>query len=196
MSLLPGKQQHRCLPGVALATSVATWCCSVSGSYRISGAPMLLRLAGTSRVHPGFRIRGHVFGWPPGQVRLDQGNLWLAEDFLSKGVARFREAGDQPGEAEALVGLGSVRCAQHQPEAAIEHGQRALALFRKVGDPVGQASALSGLAQALADAGEPGRRARRPPWRWPWLTRPAIRTSRPGRRSKASQIFMHKKGVS
>ena len=42
MLLRPGKLPPRCLPGVAVATSVPARCCCVPGSYRLGAFLVLL----------------------------------------------------------------------------------------------------------------------------------------------------------
>ena len=64
-----------------------------------------------------------------------------------------RLSGDQPGEAQALHGLGTVhlRLGRHEQAADLLH--QALVLFRQIGDHVGQARALGNLGTARARLG-------------------------------------------
>jgi tetratricopeptide (TPR) repeat protein len=80
---------------------------------------------------------------------------YYADALTLNGHARdaARLSGDQPGEAEALHGLGTVhlRLGRHEQAADLLH--QALALFRQIGDHVGQARALGNLGTAQARLG-------------------------------------------
>jgi len=67
-----------------------------------------------------------------------------------------RLSGDQPGEAEALHGLGTVHLRLGRHEQAADLLQQALVLFGQIGDDVGQARALGNLGTAQARLGRYG----------------------------------------
>jgi tetratricopeptide (TPR) repeat protein/transcriptional regulator with XRE-family HTH domain len=60
-------------------------------------------------------------------------------------LAAARRAGDQPGEARALLLLGAMQVMTGGYAAAVVTLQQALAVYRDLGDPAGQAAAIDSL---------------------------------------------------
>jgi DNA-binding SARP family transcriptional activator/tetratricopeptide (TPR) repeat protein len=100
-------------------------------------------------------------GWPTHAVLL-AATLFryllgghYADALALNGHARdaARLSGDQPGEAQALHGLGTVhlRLGRHEQAADLLH--QALVLFEQIGDSVGKARALGNLGTAQARLG-------------------------------------------
>jgi tetratricopeptide (TPR) repeat protein/transcriptional regulator with XRE-family HTH domain len=69
-------------------------------------------------------------------------------------LAAARRAGDQPGQARALMGLCPMQAMTEDDPAAVASATRALQLYRDLGDRTGQAAALAmiGLLHAATDA--------------------------------------------
>ncbi|MGP4101644.1 ATP-binding protein [Nonomuraea sp. KM90] len=72
----------------------------------------------------------------------------------TQALSAARATGDRPGEMEALLGLGEIRCAQNQYETATENIVRALDIARSTGHRAGELGALHCLGTIRAYQGQ------------------------------------------
>jgi tetratricopeptide (TPR) repeat protein/transcriptional regulator with XRE-family HTH domain len=83
-----------------------------------------------------------------GATYLQLGRYGLADDYLQRALAQFRQTHDQTGEAITLTTLGVIHERLGSLRPAVDHHERAVDLFRSVGDQTGEAQALNNLATA------------------------------------------------
>ena len=111
---------------------------------------------------------------------LARGHWDQAAALHQTALAAARQAGDRPGQADALTQLGVVQWLTGDYPAAAASIEQALELYRDLGDRPGQASALTPAGhRAGADRGLPGRRRQRPGLPSPRHATPATGPARP-----------------
>jgi len=89
-----------------------------------------------------------------GQLTLQQGEQAQARDLFEESRISFKEAGDQAGMAEALIGLASVAAMQGDFVAARDLYQESLLILQRIQYPELIPPCLEGLATVVAAQGE------------------------------------------
>ena len=89
-----------------------------------------------------------------GQLSLQQGEQALARDLFEESRISFKEAGDQAGTAEALIGLASVAAMQGDFVAARDLYQESLLILQRIDYQELIPPCLEGLAIVVAEQGE------------------------------------------
>jgi tetratricopeptide (TPR) repeat protein len=143
-SLHPGDDAHHRphIPPPATPTSALTSPEAARG-WLDAERPCLVAAVGHAATH----------GWPAHAVRLsttlfrylDGGHSTDALTIHGHARHAAQQAGDQAGEAQALLGLGLAHWKTGRYGPAAGHAQDALALFRQAGDQAGEARALGNL---------------------------------------------------
>ena len=143
--LEPPGHPPACAPPISTHRQAATWLeaeranlHAAAGDAAASARPLYAALIPAAMT--GFLdARGH---WDQA-LALHQGAL-----------AAARQAGDRPGQAQALNLLAGVQSKTGDHPAAAASATRALALYRDLGDRAGQAAALNGISVLHAMTGD------------------------------------------
>jgi tetratricopeptide (TPR) repeat protein len=131
------------------------WASSVQELGDLTKAETLLRRAITieETAHANSPLLAELLS-NLGIVKVYEGHLETAQDYLVRALVQFRRIDDHKGEARSLYNIGLVYSDRGEKQLALEHLMQALALYREVGDRTGEAATLNRIGILYSDLGE------------------------------------------